>query len=118
MAILTQFGLACTDFAQGAASFRNYASQMRYKHPWCAQSHAPTILFLPSVERGLFQVDDVSHLDNVMSQLAMQTLAVGGEAAFRVGVLAPGRLVAFALLPLGEGFATLLRTPLFVVMLG
>jgi len=37
MTVLTQFGVIGRDFGQGAASFRNYAGQMRYKHPWCSR---------------------------------------------------------------------------------
>ena len=33
MAILRRFGLGSRNFAEGAASFCNYAGQMRYKHP-------------------------------------------------------------------------------------
>src|SRR5215469_4953444 len=99
MAILTQFGLVGRDFDQGAASFRNYAGQMRYKHPWCAQSDASTILLLPSFEGGLFNVDRLAHFDDIMSQLPMQALAVGCYFAFCMGMLSPGRCVSLALFP-------------------
>jgi hypothetical protein len=51
---------------------------MRYKHPWCAKSAAPTILLLPSFERCFLYGDRVSHRSDAMSQIAMQTLAVSG----------------------------------------
>jgi len=97
MAILTQFGFVGRDFDQGAASFRNYAGQMRYKHPWCAKSNAPTILFLPSFERSLFNVDGVAHLDDVMRQLAMQRFPLSCQSSLCIGVLSPGCLVPLAL---------------------
>src|SRR5258708_21971822 len=94
MAILTQFGLISGNFGQGAASFRNYAGQMRYKHPWCPKSNAFAILLLPSFERGFFYVDRIPHLDEIMSQLAVQTLTVGCYSTLGIGVLSPGCLIA------------------------
>ena len=53
----------------------------------------------------------------VMSQLAMQALAVGGQSSLRVGVLPPGRFVPLALFPAQASLAVLLDTPLLVVVL-
>src|SRR6516165_879475 len=117
MAILTQLGVASRDFAQGAASFRNCASQMRYKHPRCAKSDASAILFLPSFEGGLFHVDRVARRNDVMGELAVETLAVGGEAAFRGGVLSPGRLVPLALFPAQARCTVFLDASLLVIVL-
>src|SRR5215469_4297189 len=91
---------------------------MRYKHPWCAQSNAATILFLPSFERGLFYIDRVAHRNDVMSQLAVQTLAVGCYSALYVGVLPPGCLIAFAVLPAQAGFACFLDAAQLVIVVG
>ena|SRR5690348_17226486 len=79
MAILTQSGLESGEFAEGAASFRNYAGQLCYKHPWGAKSDASAILFLPSFERGLFYGDRVAHRNDVMGELAVETLAVAAS---------------------------------------
>ena len=111
MAILTQFGFVGRDFDQGAASFRNQAGQMRYKHPWGAKSDAPTILLLPSFERGLFYVDRVPHFNDIMSQLPMLALAVGGQPSLRVGVLLSGCFVPLALFPAQAGSAVFFDAP-------
>src|SRR3974390_2731866 len=63
---------------------------MRYKHPWGTKSHALTILLLPSFERGLFDVDRVASLDNLMSKLAVQALTMGCQSSLRVCMLPPG----------------------------
>ena len=91
---------------------------MRYKHPWCAKSDASTILLLPSFERGLFDRDRVTHLRDSMSQMSMQTLAMGGQFSLRIGVLSPGRFVPLALFPAQAGGAVLLDTALFVEVVG
>jgi hypothetical protein len=117
MAILTQFGFGGRDFHQGAASFCNYADHMRYTHPWCTKSDAPTILLLPSFERGLFDVDCLAHCNDRMSQPAMQALAVSCQSSLRVGVLPPGGLVPLAFFPAQAGLAVLFDTPLLVVVL-
>jgi len=44
------------------------------------------ILLLPAFERSLFNADRDARRNDVMSQLAMQTLAMGGKAAFGVSV--------------------------------
>ena len=48
----------------------------------------------------------------------MQTLAVGGESTFSIGVLPAGRLVSFALAPAQTGLAVLFDAPLLVVVVG
>src|SRR6266567_2196500 len=50
MTILAQFGLEGGNFVEGAASFCNYAGQMRYKHPRRAKSDTFAILLLPAFE--------------------------------------------------------------------
>ena len=115
MAILRQFGLVGRDARQGAASFCNYASQMRYKQPWCAQSYASTILLLPCFEGGCFYIDRGAHLRNAMRKVSMQALAMSGQPAFRIGMLSSGRLVSLALFPVQ---ATFFHTSLFVKIVG
>src|SRR6266568_4323895 len=83
---------------------------MRYKHPWCPKSDAATILLLPAFERGFFYGDGIA-------QLAMQTLAVGGQYSFGIGMLSPGCLVPLALDPSEAGFAVFLDTSLLIVVL-
>src|SRR5215469_8865560 len=117
MAILTQFGFVGRDFDQGAASFCNYASQMRYKHPRCAQSDTATILFLPSLERGLFYVDLLAHFHDVMGQLAVQTLAMGCQFALCLSMVSAGLLIPFALFPREMFFALFLDTAFLIVVL-
>src|SRR5690242_6973577 len=90
---------------------------MRYKHPWGAKSDASAILSLPSFERGLFYGDRVAHRNDAMGELAVETLAVGREAALRVGVRSPGRLVLLALAPEQARFAVFLDASLPVVVL-
>jgi hypothetical protein len=115
MAILGQFRLRGGNFVQGAASFCNYAGQMRYKHPWCAKSNAPAILLLPSFERCFFYVDRGAHLRNAVSQAPMETLAVGREFSLGMAVLPPSRLIALALLPVQ---APLFYAALFIIIIG
>ena len=50
-----------------------------------------------------------------MSQVAMETLAVGCQSAFGVGMLSPGRLVPLALFPVQ---ATFFHTSLFIIIVG
>ncbi len=63
-------------------------------------------------------MDRIPHLDEIMSQLAVQTLTVGCYSTLGIGVLSPGCLIAFALLPAQEVFAVLLHAPFLVVVLG
>src|SRR5215469_312607 len=104
MAVLRQSGLVSGNFGEDAASFCNYAGQMRYKHPRCAQSDAPTILLLPGFERGCFYGDRGTYLCNTMGQVPMQTLAMGDQLPLGGGMVSPGRLVALALFPTQAAF--------------
>src|SRR5437763_16882982 len=97
MTILRQSGLERRNFGQGAASFCNYAGQMRYKQPWGAKSNTATILLLPARERGFFYLYPVAHSHDGMGELAMQTLAVGGKLALSLGVLPPDHLIPLTL---------------------
>src|SRR5215472_14820900 len=90
---------------------------MRYKQPWGAQSDASAILFLPCFERGLFDGDRVAQSNDIMGELAVETLAVGCEAALRGGVRSPGRLVPLALAPAQARFAVFLDASLPVIVL-
>ena len=77
MTELREFGSARGNFEQGAARPCNGASEHLYKHPWCAQSHAPSILLLPRFIRKLFHDDRVAHGHDLMDLAPMQTLAMG-----------------------------------------
>src|SRR5215469_17249384 len=88
---------------------------MRYKHPRCAKSHALAILFLPTLEGSLFDVDRVPQLDNIVGELAMQALAMGGKTTLGIGKLPSGRFIPLALFP---AFLAFLDPPLFVVVVG
>ncbi len=90
---------------------------MRYKQPWGAKSNTATILLLPACERGFFYLYPVAHSHNVMGELPMQTLAVGGKLALSSGVLPPGRLIPLTHFPAQSLLATFLDTSLFVVVL-
>ena len=58
--ILREFGGACGNFEQGAARACNGASQPLDEHPWCSQSDASPVLFLPPLIGNLFQDDGVA----------------------------------------------------------
>src|SRR5215472_11419467 len=90
---------------------------MRYKQPWGAQSDASAILFLPCFERGLFNGDRVAQSNDVLGELAVETLAVGREAALRGGVRSPGRLVPLALAPKQADLAVFLDASLTIIVL-
>src|SRR6266567_3539181 len=90
---------------------------MCYKHPRCAKFYASTILFLPAFERGFFNLDGLAHLHDVMGQLAVQTLAVGGQSSFGIGMLSPGRFVPLALFPVQADRAVFLDASFLVVVL-
>src|SRR5438128_1338685 len=91
MTELTQFTGPGGNFDQGAARACNGASQLCYKHPWCAKSYATSVLFLPRLIRNFFENDGVAHCHNLMHLASMQALAMSGQLAlfFR---LAPARL--------------------------
>ena len=95
MALLRQFGLVGRDARQGAASFCNYASHMRYKQPWCAKSYASTILLLPCFERGFFDRDRGAHLRNGDAPTCH-----AGSCGVRPVCARCGRAVACRLVPL------------------
>jgi hypothetical protein len=88
---------------------------MRYKHPRCAKSHALAILFLPTFEGSLFDVDRIPQLEDIVGELAMQALAMGGKAALGIGMVPSGRFVPVALFP---AFLAFLDSPFFVVVVG
>src|SRR5262249_2471882 len=85
MTILRERGTCGGDFGQGAARTCNGALEECYEHPWCSQSHAATKLLLPGAVRDLLGEDGVAHCHDLVSQLAMQALALGGQGAFLVG---------------------------------
>jgi hypothetical protein len=56
-------------------------------------------------------MDRVAHRNDLMSQFAMQALAVGCQSSLRGSVLPPGCLVPLALRPAQAGVAVLLDAP-------
>src|SRR6266852_4365906 len=117
MTKLREFGAARGNLNQGAARACNGTSQMLYQHPWGTKAHAASILFLPRLVGNLFQDDGVAHPHDLMDHATMQALAMGCELAFFGGLAPPGGLVAHALFPVQPLLASLLRTPLFIVVL-
>src|SRR5258708_1146069 len=96
---LAEFGRACGDFNQGAARACNGASQLCYKHPWCAQSDASPVLFLPRFVVEFLEEDGVAYRQELMDLLPMQALAMSRQLAFFAGLPASGFLVAPTCLP-------------------
>ena len=111
MTKLAQTGGAGGNFNQDAARACNGASQLCYKHPWSSFAHTSSELLLPCSIGVLFEDDGVTHSGNLMGELAMQTLAMGGQSPFSIGVLSPGRLVPLTLAPLQARFTVFLDTP-------
>src|SRR5215469_4717099 len=116
MTELREFGLLRGNFEQGAARAYNGASEHLYKHPWCAQPHATSILFLPRFIRKLFENHGVADCDNFMDLAPMQALAVRCQFPFS-GRLAPAcALVAPARLPVQPFLPLLLDAALCIVV--
>ena len=89
----------CGDFEQGAARPCNGASQHFYEHPWCSQSHASPVLFLPRLVGKFLDDDGVAYRHNLMHQAAMQALAMSRQLALFLGLPASRFLVASARFP-------------------
>src|SRR6266571_3060663 len=120
---LREFGRAGGNFEQGAARACNGASQYFNKHPWCSQSDASPILFLPGLVGNLFEDDGVAYRHDLVDLLPMQALAVSGQSAFFGRFSAAGFLVATAPLPMQPPFppflaALFLDAPHRVVVVG
>jgi hypothetical protein len=96
---LTQFGRACGNFEQGAARACNGAPQHLDEHPWCSQSYASPVLFLPRLIGNLFQDDSVALAHDLVDLFAMQALAVRSQFAFLGSLPATGPLVGLAAVP-------------------
>src|SRR5215469_9379965 len=90
------------------------ASEDRYEHPWGSQSHAAAKLARPAAVRDLFGDDRLAHCDDVVSQLAMQALALRRQLPFLVGQPTARRLVPLAVVP---GLAALCAASLLVIVL-
>jgi hypothetical protein len=99
MTELAEFGRACGDFKQGAARACNGASQHVYEHPWCSQSHASPILFLPCLVGKFLDDDGVTYRHDLMHQAAMQAFAVSRQLALLSGLPAARFLVASTRFP-------------------
>ena len=117
MTPLGQFRGACRDFVQGAARACNGAFEVCYQHPWSTKSHALAVAFLPAFVGKLLGDDGVAHRRDLVSQSAMQALAVGRQPALAGRLAPPADLVATALLPAGSTSAAFPGpTPLVVVL--
>ena len=69
---------------------------------------------MPGAVRNLLGDDRVAHGHDLVGQLAMQALALGGESAFLVGQPTARRLVPLAVVP---GLAALVAASLLVIVL-
>ena len=60
-------------------------------------------------------MDRIPQLEDIVGELAMQALAMGGKAALGIGMVPSGRFVPVALFP---AFLAFLDSPFFVVVVG
>src|SRR5215469_3388242 len=90
------------------------ASEDRYEHPWGSQSHAAAKLARPAAVRDLFGDDRLAHGHDLVGQLAMQALALGGQFPFLRGQPTARRLIALAVVPC---LAALFAAALLVIVL-
>jgi len=118
MTELAQFGPARGNLDQGAARSCNGALEVLDKHPWCSQSHALAVLFLPRFVGNPFENDRVAHRHDLVDLSPMQALAVSRQFAFSAGFPAPRLLVAPAVFPPQTLLAVLLDPTLFIVVVG
>jgi len=115
--VLRQFGVIRRNFAQGAASFCNYACQMGYKQPWGTKSDTSAVPFLPAFEAGSLNLNMIAHAHQLIDQFAVQALAMCRQLAFLGGMAAARRLIAAAVVPVEAPFAALINAaPLVVVV--
>src|SRR5216683_3596867 len=97
----------------------NYgASQLCYEHPWCSESDASPVLFLPRLVGEFLDDDGVAYRHELMDLLPMQALAMSRQLAFLGGLPASHLLVGFAAFPVQLLLASLLDAPLLVVVVG
>jgi hypothetical protein len=64
------------------------ALQPLHEHPWGAQCHAATILFLPRLIADFLHDDGVALAHNLVNLAAMQAFALGRQLAFFFGLAA------------------------------
>src|SRR5258708_6156652 len=83
-------------------------AEVCYKHPWCSQSNATSIPFLPRFIRNLLENHGVADCDDFMDLAPMQALAMRCQFAFFGGFPAARLLIAFAGLPAQSRLAPLL----------
>jgi hypothetical protein len=114
MTELGEFGLMRGDFDQGAGPG---AFQPCYEHPWCTKSHTLPKLLRPRAIGDLFGDDGVPHRHDLMDQVPMQTLAVGGEPALAGGFASPRGEVPLAVFPPQALLSPLLDAPPLVIVL-
>ena len=106
--ILREFGGACGNFEQGAASLCNRAFQMIYEHPWGMKTHTLAIPFLPASIGNLFDAKSIANAHNLVDESPMQTLAMGSQCAFLMGYPSSCGQIALTVLPGETLLATLL----------
>ena len=114
MTILGQFRVVGRDFAQGAASFCNYAFQMRIKQPWCSKTNRLPKHLLPPSKRRFFNSYRMAHTDEIIDEPAMQAFALSCELALGIGKRTPGRYILPTVLPDESSF---FHTAFLVVVL-
>src|SRR5260370_40652287 len=90
---------------------------MVYQHPWSPKAHTFAVAFLPTFVGHLFGADRLTQRDDLMGGASMHALAMRFELAFFRGFAPSGGLVALALFPVQPLLASLLRTPLRIVVL-
>jgi len=66
---------------EDAASFRNCAFEVFYKHPWSTHSYTRAIAFLPPFERGFFDLNLVALPDQFIHEPSVQALTMRGQLA-------------------------------------
>src|SRR5260221_4727441 len=96
---LAEFGRACGNFNQGAARTCNGASQQLNEHPWCSESDASPVLFLPRLVGKFLDDDGVAYRHELMDLLPMQALAMSRQLAFFGGAPLSHLLVGLAAFP-------------------
>src|ERR1051326_4647569 len=86
MTILRELGALRGDARPAVLPVRGPgASEDCYEHPWSAESHAAAKLARPAAVRNLLGDDGVAHGHDLVSQLAMQALALRRQGPFLVG---------------------------------
>jgi hypothetical protein len=115
MTVLGEPGIEGRDFSEHAASFRNCAFELCYKHARGSESDTSAKAALPAFVEGLFDRNGRTDLHDLVRQSSMQALAVRCETALLSRKALACLLGVAALLP---AFAPWLAASLLVVVLG